>query len=150
MREEDFFKGFRLLYMAVIGIFVLLILVMGLGWVAYENPDLFKPSLSETEPVLTAEPATLAAGDFIEDEHKLLVVANCTGCHSGKLVTQNRATREGWTNMIRWMQRTQNLKDLGADEQKILDYLTKNYAPAEQGRRAGLVVEEWYKLGNLR
>lgn len=146
MREEDFFKGFRLLYKAVVGIFVLLILVMGLGWMAYENPDLFKPSVSEPEIVLTTDLITLTEGDFIEGEHKLLVIANCTGCHSGKLVTQNRATREGWTNMIRWMQRTQNLKDLGADEQKILDYLTKNYAPTEQGRRANLEVKEWYNL----
>lgn len=146
MREEDFFKGFRLLYKAVVGIFVLLILVMGLGWVAYENPDFFKPSVPEPAVALITDPVIVAEGDFIEDEHKLLVVANCTGCHSGKLVTQNRATREGWTNMIRWMQRTQNLKDLGPDEQKILDYLTKNYAPAEQGRRANLEVEEWYEL----
>ncbi|MCE7997187.1 MAG: monoheme cytochrome C [Roseivirga sp.] len=150
MKEDDFLKGFSVLFKAVVGIFVLLILVLGLGWLAYQNPDILRPSPQIAETPTEAEPAMVAEGDFIEGEHKLLVVANCTGCHSGKLVTQNRATREGWTNMIRWMQRTQNLKDLGADEQKILDYLSENYAPAEQGRRANLVVDEWYKLGDLR
>jgi len=37
------------------------------------------------------------------------VIANCTGCHSAKLIIQNRATREGWVKVIRWMQETQNL-----------------------------------------
>lgn len=146
MKEDDFLKGFNSLFRVVVGIFMLLFLVLGLGWVAYENPGLFQPSTEEAETVPTSEPVIMAEGEFIEGEHKLLVIANCTGCHSGKLVTQNRATREGWTNMIRWMQRTQNLKDLGADEQKILDYLSENYAPAEQGRRANLVVDEWYEL----
>ncbi|GAB5524201.1 MAG: hypothetical protein Roseis2KO_20730 [Roseivirga sp.] len=146
MKEDDFLKGFNNLFRVVIGIFVLLFLVMGLGWLAYDNPDIFKPSTEEVETPPVTEPVIMAEGEFIEGEHKLLVIANCTGCHSGKLVTQNRATREGWTNMIRWMQRTQNLKDLGADEQKILDYLSENYAPAEQGRRANLLVDDWYEL----
>lgn len=146
MKEDDFLKGFYGLFRAVVGIFLLLIIVLGLGWFTYENPDFLKTS-SEDEVVNVAEkPVSLTEGDFVEGEHKLLVIANCTGCHSGKLVTQNRATREGWTNMIRWMQRTQNLKDLGEDEQKILDYLTENYAPTQQGRRANLEVEEWYDL----
>lgn len=146
MKEDDFLKGFNGLFRVVVGIFVLLFIVLGLGWVAYENPGLFQSSPEEGETVPVTEPVIMAEGEFVEGEHKLLVIANCTGCHSGKLVTQNRATREGWTNMIRWMQRTQNLKDLGADEQKILDYLSKNYAPAEQGRRVNLEVNEWYEL----
>lgn len=146
MKEDDFLKGFRLLYKAVVGIFLLLIMVLGLSWLAYQNPDLFKSQPEEKENPGEAQPAIMADGEFIEGEHKLLVIANCTGCHSGKLVTQNRATREGWTNMIRWMQRTQNLKDLGTDEQKILDYLSENYAPTEQGRRANLKVDDWYEL----
>lgn len=75
-----------------------------------------------------------------------LVKANCTGCHSSALVTQNRATREGWEGMIRWMQRTQKLWDLGENEQAILDYLAKNYAPEGKGRRENLKDIEWYEL----
>ncbi len=77
-----------------------------------------------------------------------IVRGNCTACHSAKLVTQNRATREGWTDMIRWMQAKQGLWDLGKNESVILDYLATNYAPEDIGRRANINVEEieWYLL----
>ncbi|MCB0555582.1 MAG: hypothetical protein KDD02_18690 [Phaeodactylibacter sp.] len=77
-----------------------------------------------------------------------VVRANCTVCHSGHLVAQNRATRDGWQEMIRWMQRTQGLWQLGDKEAVILDYLAANYAPQEMGRRANLNLEaiEWYIL----
>jgi len=77
-----------------------------------------------------------------------IVRATCTACHSAKLVTQNRATKEGWTQMIRWMQATQGLWDLGKNESAIVNYLAKNYAPTEVGRRANLDVAaiEWYIL----
>lgn len=77
-----------------------------------------------------------------------IVRASCTACHSAKLVTQNRATREGWKEMIRWMQKTQGLWDLGRNEPKILDYLAKHYAPQEIERRPGLDIAEieWFIL----
>ncbi len=77
-----------------------------------------------------------------------IVRGTCTACHSAKLVTQNRATKEGWTEMIRWMQAKQGLWDLGANEPIILEYLATHYAPEEIGRRANLDVEaiEWYVL----
>ena len=76
------------------------------------------------------------------------VRAICTSCHSAKLVTQNRATREGWEQMINWMQETQGLWELGPAEPKILDYLAKHYAPQKVGRRANLNIAEieWYIL----
>ncbi len=77
-----------------------------------------------------------------------IVRGTCTACHSAKLVTQNRATREGWEEMIRWMQAKQGLWDLGTNEPIILNYLAAHYAPEEVGRRANLDVEaiEWYVL----
>jgi len=77
-----------------------------------------------------------------------IVRGNCTACHSARLVTQNRASREGWTEMIRWMQASQGLWDLGDNEPIILDYLATHYAPEDVGRRANLNVEaiEWYVL----
>ncbi len=77
-----------------------------------------------------------------------MVRADCTACHSAKLVTQNRATRDGWKDMIRWMQKTQGLWDLGKNEPIILDYLAKHYAPQEIERRPGLNVAEieWFIL----
>ena len=77
-----------------------------------------------------------------------VVRGNCTACHSGKLIAQNRATREGWQQMIRWMQETQGLWDLGKNEPKILDYLATHYAPKEVGRRSNIDIAaiEWYIL----
>jgi len=83
------------------------------------------------------------------DENLQLIIGACTSCHSAKLITQNRATRSGWSQMIDWMQETQGLPDLGEQEPKILDYLAKHYAPEEVGRRANLDMAEieWYILG---
>ncbi|MFK7937150.1 MAG: hypothetical protein AB8G22_26785 [Saprospiraceae bacterium] len=77
-----------------------------------------------------------------------IVRGTCTACHSAKLVTQNRATRAGWEQMIRWMQATQGLWELGKNEPIILDYLAKHYAPEETGRRANLDLAdvEWFIL----
>ncbi len=83
---------------------------------------------------------------LVVDENFALVRAQCTACHSAKLITQNRATREGWQHMIRWMQAEQGLWDLGEQEPAILDYLSRYYAPQKQGRRAPLTNVEWYEL----
>ena len=68
-----------------------------------------------------------------------LVSTQCTACHSARLITQNRADRDGWLAMIRWMQETQGLWPFDeATETAILDYLAKNYAPSALHRRAPL------------
>ena len=59
-----------------------------------------------------------------------LVEANCTACHSSRLTLQMRADRDGWLELIRWMQRTQNLWQFPpATEAEIVDYLATHYAP---------------------
>ncbi|MET6990492.1 monoheme cytochrome C [Sediminicola arcticus] len=83
---------------------------------------------------------------FIEDTGMREVITNCTSCHSAKLVTQNRMSKEEWIATIRWMQKTQNLWNLGENEDVIVDYLAKNYGPIEKGRREGLKDIEWYPL----
>jgi hypothetical protein len=100
----------------------------------------------ETAASDTALPALDAETGFIVDTGWELVKTNCTGCHAASLVTQNKATREGWEGMIRWMQRTQKLWELGENETAILDYLAKNYAPENKGRRPNLAELEWYEL----
>lgn len=75
-----------------------------------------------------------------------LVIQNCTNCHSAKLVTQNRMTKERWNATIRWMQKTQNLWELGEKQDVIVDYLVTNYPIEEKGRRASLADIEWYQL----
>lgn len=67
-----------------------------------------------------------------------VVSVHCTVCHSARLVTQNRASREGWLSMIRWMQDSQGLWPLGEQEALVLDYLSDNYGPLQVGRRPPL------------
>jgi hypothetical protein len=81
-----------------------------------------------------------------EGEGLMTVVNNCTTCHSAQLVMQNRMNEERWIATIRWMQRTQNLWELGENEKIIVDYLVTNYPPQEKGRRENLKNIEWYEL----
>ncbi len=86
------------------------------------------------------------ATGLIDDEGMMAVIGSCTPCHSAKLITQNKATKDGWISMIRWMQAKQGLWDLGENEKIIVNYLAKNYAPEEKGRRANLEDIEWYRI----
>ncbi|WP_339712756.1 monoheme cytochrome C [uncultured Kriegella sp.] len=83
---------------------------------------------------------------LVEAEGLMTVVNNCTNCHSAKLVTQNRMNKERWLATIRWMQETQNLWDLGPNEDIIVNYLVTNYPPKKKGRRETLANIEWYEL----
>ncbi len=120
-----------------------------LGMVAISCSTKTEKSQSETAVALTeeiAKPDSVDEQGLIVDDGYLLVRTNCISCHSLNLVTQNRATRDGWKSMIRWMQKEQKLWDLGPNEDKILDYLAKNYAPEQTGRRVPLENVEWYEL----
>ena len=83
---------------------------------------------------------------LVDAEGLMTVVNNCTNCHSAKLVTQNRMNEERWISTIRWMQETQNLWDLGPNEEVIVNYLVTNYPPTKKGRREILKDIEWYEL----
>ena len=67
----------------------------------------------------------------------LQIRAHCGGCHSYALVTSQRANRQTWLDIIRWMQATQNLWQFTPEgETEILDYLEANYPPQPNHRRA--------------
>ena len=84
---------------------------------------------------------------LIVDENLFMVKAQCTGCHSTKLISANHFSREGWKQKIRWMQANHNLWELGETEKQVLDYLEKNYAPVQVvSRRAPLKDIQWYDL----
>ena len=71
-----------------------------------------------------------------------LVKMHCGGCHSFALITNQRADRQTWLSMIRWMQQTQNLWSFSEDdENQILDYLAGAYPPRENRRRAPIPRE---------
>jgi hypothetical protein len=98
-------------------------------------------------PQLMAQQNIDAETGLIIDQGFETVKTECTVCHSAKLIIQNRATRQGWLETIRWMQNTQGSRQLPAEtEREILTYLATNYPPEQQGRRANPVVEEWYWL----
>lgn len=81
-------------------------------------------------------------------EGLMTVVNNCTNCHSAKLVTQNRMNTERWNATIKWMQETQNLWELGKNQEIIVNYLVTNYPPIKKGRRMILKNVDWYELEN--
>lgn len=85
---------------------------------------------------------------FMEGDGLMTVVNNCTNCHSAKLVTQNRMSADGWRATIKWMQETQNLWDLGKNEDIIVNYLATYYAPENKGRRQNLTNVEWYEFND--
>ena len=58
----------------------------------------------------------LAAEAEIDKETGLVIAPGfetvkktCTVCHAAMMITQNKADRDGWLEMIRWMQAKQNL-----------------------------------------
>lgn len=68
-----------------------------------------------------------------------LVRGNCTACHSARLITQQRGSAEQWLDMIRWMQKKQNLWAFDpATENRIITYLAENYPPSDAQRRAAI------------
>lgn len=121
--------------------------VLIIGFSAYIigcSPQQEKQSPLEEKQITTfKEDARIA---LPEGEAKEMVIANCVHCHGYKLITQNKATREGWQSMIVWMQETQGLWPLGTAEEALLDYLEKHFAPEQQGRRAPLTDIDWYEL----
>ncbi len=129
-------------------LFVLIFVAAGVLYYSYYKPS---PGSYEEAIKMPVDTTVVANGihiptGLIADDGVDLIIAHCTACHSAKLITQNRATKSGWKSTIVWMQQTQKLWDLGDQEEKILDYLAKNYAPEEQGRRKPLTVKVWYEL----
>ena len=126
---------------------ITLTLFMGGMWLLLYPPTFLQeqPKHTETDSDLIEEGIHVASG-LIANKGFEFVQQNCGECHSYKLVTQNRNTREGWLETIRWMQETQKLWDLGENENPLLDYLAANYGPEETGRRKQLEIAEWYEL----
>ena len=118
-------------------------LVVGLFLVSCAAPVKSPDSEATKTPALAKGPGSnFDASSFPDAEGRNLVVANCTACHSDKLVRQNRATKEGWRELVRWMQKKQGLWPLDpATEDIILEYLATHYGRpkvADETRRPAL------------
>jgi len=123
-----------------------LILFLGLGLILSSFRQETKTVSNKIE-VKTDTTKTDPETGLIVDPNLYMVKAQCTGCHSTKLIIANHFTRDGWKQKIRWMQANHNLWDLGETEKQVLDYLEKNYAPTQMvSRRAPLKDIQWYDL----
>lgn len=83
-----------------------------------------------------ADDAVDPASGLVIDTGWELTQAHCAGCHSAKLVTQNRLDQGGWEDIIRLMQAEHGLWDLGDAEPVIIDYLSRHYGAAQRAFRA--------------
>jgi hypothetical protein len=153
---SQFKQQVRAIYRLLL-VLMLLMVITGAA-VAYlvSNPDfsIFRNTEPDSEYVVIEEEGDddfdkiengvhLRTG-LVEADGLMEVVNNCTNCHSALLITQNRMDRERWIATIRWMQETQNLWDLGKNEEIIVTYLVTNYPAEKKGRRANLKDIEWY------
>jgi len=152
---SEFSKKIWVLYKMVVASTALFLLLFVFISILHFFPDFYvlhkentqdKQPISSLAPELEFKEGIHIETGFIQGEGVDQVIITCTACHSSKMVTQNRATREGWESMIRWMQETQNLWDLGENEKIILDYLEKYYSPEKLGRRKNLEAPQWYVL----
>ena len=153
-KSEKNKQNFKVPHRLLIGGFLFIVLLLAVIFYFYDeagitlsdtsNEDIEYVNIEEdTERIVNG--IHVRTG-FIASDGMQQVINNCTNCHSAKLVTQNKLSKEGWTATIRWMQKTQNLWDLGENEGIIIDYLSKNYGPIKKGRREGLKDIEWYPL----
>jgi len=116
-------RSFRVYSINIHRVPVLVLILLGLSTITLSI---------QAEEKTTYDPIT----GFVIGENYEIVRAHCTACHSAKLVTQNRMTRDNWLETIRWMQKSQGLWPLGAQEQRILDYLEMHYSPIAVSRRS--------------
>ncbi|GGW25876.1 hypothetical protein [Arenibacter certesii] len=156
-RQENFKNQVRSIYKVLVVslIMVFLIGILGIIYMVSPSSFSFKSDRPDTKMITVTEEEDdwdkvengvhLRTG-LKEADGLMAVVNNCTNCHSAQLVIQNRMSRERWVETIRWMQETQNLWDLGNNEEVILDYLVTNYPLLKKGRRENLTDIEWYTL----
>lgn len=153
-KEEVFRKQVKKVYRLLVLLFSLFVITGGLLVYYTVNPDFFsfkKESNTIASVPIEVDEDRIENGihvrtGLIDAEGLMTVVNNCTNCHSSKLVTQNRMTAERWNATIKWMQETQNLWDLGKNQEVIVNYLVANYPVIDVGRRATLTNVDWYEL----
>ncbi|GAB4027959.1 hypothetical protein [Spirosoma koreense] len=133
----------------------LAIFLIGAGvisMVSFRSLSVGQPVTASTSPVAMTDTVKVDPETGLANDPNLTMVkAQCTACHSSKLILQHRFTRAGWLDRIRWMQKYHKLWDLGDSEKVVLDYLEKHYGPQtaslnEPFRRAPLKKPQWYKL----
>ena len=153
-KEERFRAQVKKVYRLVVFTFSLFIVTGGILVYYMFNPNFLNFDSNTETFVVTPieldedriENGIHVSTGLVDADGLMTVVNNCTNCHSAKLVTQNRMSAEGWNTTIKWMQETQNLWDLGKNQEVIVSYLVKNYPPKSKGWRMVLTDIDWYEL----
>ncbi|MEM7185647.1 MAG: monoheme cytochrome C [Bacteroidota bacterium] len=155
MKKEEAFKevantiyrGLMVLF-SFVGVMMILIVYLvadpELSFFSSEETAQYSEVSSEEEDRI--EDGIHVRTGLVDGDGLMEVVNNCTNCHSARLVIQNRMSAERWAATIDWMQETQNLWDLGGNEEIIINYLVTNYPPQRKGRRQSLTNIDWYEL----
>ncbi|MFH6603731.1 monoheme cytochrome C [Maribacter algicola] len=153
MENKGFWKGSRRVYRTLIVVCAVLVIFSIIAIYLMNGEQLNVQDSNAEYSTLpdNGDPNRIVDGihvrtGLVEGEGLMTVVNNCTNCHSAELVMQNRMNKERWISTIRWMQKTQNLWDLGDNEEIIVNYLVTNYPPVEKGRREALSDIDWYQL----
>ena len=155
-KEEEVRKSIAQVYHLMLTLFALFFVVTGFVLFYTYNPNFFTAT-PEIETLVSIpveidedriENGIHVRTGFIEAEGLMTVVNNCTNCHSAQLIIQNRMNTERWNATIKWMQETQNLWDLGGNQEIIVNYLVTNYPVIDTGRRENLTNINWYILKN--
>ncbi|AKD56856.1 hypothetical protein [Spirosoma radiotolerans] len=134
----------------VTAFFLIGVLVISLA--SFRNVSIRQKPLGTSSVMSAADTVKIdAESGMINDPNLMMVKAQCTACHSSKLILQHRFTRAGWQERIRWMQKYHKLWDLGESEKVVLDYLEKYYGPENAAnintfRRQPLKDVQWYRL----
>ncbi len=150
MGEKKFREQVKVLYHRLLLMFSLIVLII-IGTALYvitrdeKKQDVIVKNIIEDTTNKIENGIHVRTG-LVEGDGLMQVINNCISCHSSKLITQNRMSEEMWLGTIKWMQKTQNLHDLGENEDIIVKYLATYYAPQEKGRRETLNNIEWYEL----
>tara|TARA_R110000868_G_scaffold4211_7_gene26497 strand:- start:26790 stop:27263 length:474 start_codon:yes stop_codon:yes gene_type:complete len=153
-KEEDIRNSIKKVYHLMLTLFGLFFVVAGAILFYTYNPDYFAAE-PEIEALVSIpvevdedriENGIHVRTGFIDAEGLMTVVNNCTNCHSSQIIIQNRMNTERWNATIKWMQETQNLWDLGGNQEIIVNYLVTNYPVVDTGRRENLANIDWYEL----
>lgn len=155
-KEEGFEKYLKEVSRLIRLSSVLLILIAGFILFYMINPNFLsfqsKPEITVNVPVEVDEDrienGIHVRTGLIDAKGLMTVVNNCTNCHSAKIILQNRMDTERWNTTIKWMQETQNLWELGDNQEIIVNYLVTNYPVKNKGRRENLSNIDWYELKN--
>lgn len=101
-------------------------LLSGAAVMAAEVPS---PFLTRPGAPAPEQGAALPPGEGRDEVEGL-----CSACHSIRMVTQQRLSRDRWDELLDWMVAEQGMAELDADTRdRILDYLATHLSPAGAG-----------------